>query len=304
MCKTLFPLQKILAICALQQRFAIALTVVGTYGSLPLPSLATPIPAQSALWLDSKATPAEPTKPSLQLAQTPGQLANRSADNPFTNPPLLKDLGAPAPGKRVGGASRGRACPKASKSLTALVPIIPATSSESVLGLTFADHPTIWFYVPYSLTPAHPVEFILQDDKGTEVYKTLLSESGSGPGVVGFKLPDTVPPLEVNKRYKWFFTIYCDANERSDSRAVEGWVQRVAPDPSLQRELGQATPEQKAPLYMQKGVWYEAVTDLAELRRQKPNDATLKQKWDELMHLVDLDAIALEPITSMLTPKK
>jgi hypothetical protein len=288
---------------------AMSLTVVSVYGSLPLSSFATPIPDQSALSPISTAKSAVATHPSfigLKLAQTPRQLVSRSAANPFKTPPLLKERGAPAPGKRAGGGSRG-VCPVASKSLTALVPIIPSsptTGGDSVLGLTVAAHPTLWFYFPYALTSTRPVEFILKDAQDNLIYQTQLSESGATPGVVGFKLPNTVPALEVNKRYKWYFTIYCDAQERSDFRSVEGWVQRVALNPSLQRELEQTKPQQKFLRYSEVGVWYEAVTALAELRRQNPQDAALKEEWDKLMQLIDLNAIAPEPITSMLTPKE
>ena len=282
------------------------LTVVGVYSHLPLPTQATAAPTPSALSVVSKAPSAVATQPSFlrfQLVQTPGQLASRSATTPFKTTPLLKDRGAPAPGKRVGRASRG-SCPRTSKNLTALVPIIPTVPTDSVLGLTFAEHPTLWFYVPYSLTATRPVEFVLFDNQGKELYRTLLSESGTAPGVMGFQIPETVPPLAVNKRYKWYLTVFCDANERSDFRSVEGWVQRVALDPKLQSKLEQATPQQKALLYTQAGVWHEAVTTLAQLHRQNPNNANLQQQWQELMQLIDLGAIAPEPITSMLTPKQ
>lgn len=288
----------------LQKTLAIALTVVGAYGSLPLPSLAAQI--QSELSTASTTILERANQLSflsLQVAQARTQQATRRAANPFKTLPLLKDRGAPAPGKRIGGASRG-VCPKASKSLTALVPEIPTTPTDSVFALTFADHPTFWFYFPFPSSPARSVEFMLQDDKGNEVYKTSLSESGTTPGVVGFKLPDTVRSLEVNKRYKWYFTIYCDSTEPSDMRFVSGWVQRVPLDPSLQRQLEQGTTQQKVLLYTEVGVWHEAVTALAELRRQNPKQTNLKKEWDKLLQAADLDAIAQEPITSMLTPKK
>jgi hypothetical protein len=290
----------------LQKTLAIALTVVGAYGSFPLPSQATPLQVQSALSTDSTTTSGQATKPSflrLQVAQAEKQQASRRRDSTFNNPKRLQDRGAPAPGKRVGGASRGK-CPRTSQFLTALVPVIPNTPTDSVLGLTFTNRPTFWFYFPFSLSSTRPVVFALKDDKENIIYQTELSGPGTTPGVVGFKLPDNVQPLEVNNRYKWHFTIYCDRDELSDFRSVEGWVERVALDRAFQQELARATPQQKALLYAREGIWHEAVTALAEQRRQKPNDAALKQEWDKLMQGVDLEAIASEPITSMLTPKK
>jgi hypothetical protein len=190
-------------------------------------------------------------------------------------------------------------------------PVLASTPTGSVLGLTVVSHPTFWFYVPYAITSERPVEFTLRDDRDNIIYQTLLSESAITPGVVGLKLPDTVTPLVVNKRYNWFLTMACTRPSSTSSEQeeptkifVSGWVERVTPDPSLQRELDKATPQQKALLYAKGGIWHEAVTTLAELRRQKPNNVTLKEEWAKLLRSINLEAIAPEPITSMLTPKK
>ena len=327
--KKLSQRQKTLASRVADAPWAIALTVVGAYSGLPLPSVATPAQDLSALSTFSTATSAAPTPHSslrLQLAQTQKQEAERGAPasrqggaSRAQNPP--KDRGAPAPGQRTGGASRGT-CPSTSKRLTALVPIISATPDHSenpilaatpagsVLGLTVVSHPTFWVYLPYALTPEHAVEFILQDDQGNVIYQTPLSSSATTPGVAGFKLPDSVPPLQVNKRYNWFLSIACDRkpeatpNELDEPTkiVVSAWVERIALDPSLQRQLDQATPAQKALVYHKAGIWHEALTTLAELRRQQPNDATLKKEWEQLLRSINLEAIAPEPITGELLP--
>ena len=218
-----------------------------------------------------------------------------------------------APGSRTGERSRSRGgCPRVTTPLTALMPVTKATSSgqststtttttESVYGLTVAERPTFWFYVPYPLTSSRPVEFVLQDENGNDVYQTQFTESGTVPGVVGLQLPPTVDPLEVGKRYRWFFLIYCNPEEPT---FVEGWVERVELNPTLKNQLDQATtPQQKATVYAEAGVWFEAVTTLAELRRQKPNDQALNAQWLELLQSVDLEAIATEPVTSVLNPE-
>ena len=218
-----------------------------------------------------------------------------------------------APGSRTGEASRSRGvCPRVTTPLTALMPVTQGTSgrqsasttpttSESVYGLTLAERPTFWFYVPYPLTSSRLLEFVLQDEKGNDVYQTQFTASGTEPGVVGLQLPPTVDPLEVGKRYRWFFLIYCNPEQPT---FVEGWVERVELNPTLKNQLDQATtPQQKAALYAEAGVWFEALTTLAELRRQKPNDQALNAQWLELLQSVDLEAIATEPVTSVLNPE-
>ncbi len=334
----------------LQKTLAITLTVVGAYGNLPLPGQAiranaesalsvasTPAPApeaSSSLLLPSQSVAQSPLTPGsglveqlnplfkLQVAQAQRPRANRlviprprpNGSRQVQKPPSPPPVGAPADGQRVGGASRGN-CPRVSKPLTALVPIIPATGNKSqhpslarvpagsVLGLTVVERPTFWVYYPYSLTSSHSVEFVLQDAQGNEVYQTLLSDSGTTPGVVGFQLPSTVPALDVNKRYRWFFSVYCESDD-STPTYVSGWVERVPLEASLKRQIEQASPQQRVTLYNQAGIWQETVTALAELRRQKPNDARLNDEWVKLMQSIDLASIAPEPVTSMLTPKR
>lgn len=221
-------------------------------------------------------------------------------------PPDLPDNGAPD--QREGAASRGP-CPRVDRRLTALMPLVSNTSSGSqdsptssinsklVLSKTATSHPSFWFYLPYTLTPTRSAEFLLQDETGKDIYQSAITGSGNQPGVVGFELPSTAPALLVGKRYHWFFTVSCG---QEASVHVEGWVERVALDSSLQSQLKQATPQEKIALYRQADFWQEAITTLAQLRRQKPDDATLKTEWTNLLQSVGLEAIAPEPITTML----
>ena len=240
----------------------------------------------------------------------------------FTAPP---NRGAPAPGQRQGAGSRGP-CPDVAKPLTALVPIIQGTSNESntptpeittsdsVLGLTVAEHPTFWFYVPYSLNSPPSVlsvEFVLQDEKSKEVYKRVLTTSENSPGVFNFELPSTAPALEVGRRYYWNLTISCDnglSQENSwdygNKAYVDGWVERVELNPSLKTQLEQATPLETVALYAKAGIWHEAVTSLGKLRRENPQKAALMADWNELLKSVDLEAIAQEPIQSEFSPQE
>lgn len=226
-------------------------------------------------------------------------------------PPPLPDRGTPS-GRQRGGASRGQ-CPVVSKPLTALVPATqktlgrrqggsPAlTTLESVWGLTVAEYPTLWFYVPYSLTPKLPIEFVLQDDLGNNIYQTSFTASAKPPGIVKLRLPSTVAPLEIGKMYHWYFSIYCDSD---NPVFVEGWIQRVALNPALMNRLQKATPRELMVLYAANGIWHDALTTLAELRSANPQDATLIADWVSLLHPVGLEAVAPEPMSQCCTPKK
>lgn len=221
----------------------------------------------------------------------------------FTFP--LRDRGIPT-GRPRGGASRGQCPPivNEDKPLTALVPTTQKTLQGQVIWeswdeLTVAESPTLWFYVPYSLNPQLPIEFVLQDEVGNDVYKTFFRVSELPLGIVKFRLPAMAAPLEVDKRYHWYFSIDCDL---ALSPLVEGWVKRVAINSSLMSQLQKATPQERAALYAANGIWHDALTTLAEPRQTNPRDTTLTANWVSLLQSVGLEAVAREPISQCCTP--
>jgi len=244
--------------------------------------------------------------PALPLAQNPPPPPDRGspsqqrpgAGSYFKPPTLPPDFwGA---GQREGAASRGQY-----KLLTALVPVIEDTSDEGnqefVFGLTAAERPTFWFYVPEPLTPTRSFEFVLEDKQGNQIYKTSFMRSGDFSGVIGIELPPTVEPLEVGKMYHWEFKVYLNRNLPI---AVDGIVQRVALEPALETQLEQATAQEKPDIYAENGIWFNALTSLAELRCQNPEDPQLLSKWTQLLQDVDLEALAQEPIIQCPDPIK
>lgn len=187
------------------------------------------------------------------------------------------------PGRRAGGGSRGD-CPSTDSPLTALMPV-------TNWGKTVAERPTFWFYVPYSPQQASSGEFVLQDEKYNDVYRTPLTLPGT-PGFVSLSIPPTEAPLEINKWYRWYFKLYCGPQKSPDPVFVEGWVQRVAVTPALESQLETATLP-KYIVYANNLIWYDA---LAELRLTKPPNATLNDDWVKLLRGVDLEGLGREPI--------
>lgn len=221
--------------------------------------------------------------------------------------PKLPDTGAP--GGRQGAGSRGSSTP-----LTALVPEVKQTLGKGpgenlavthVWGLTVAEYPTFWFYVPDLGTSIGSIEFVLQDQAGNEVYQTPVTLP-ERPGVVSLRLPSTTAPLEVGKMYHWYFKIYDNPQNPSDPIApvfVEGWVQRVILSPTFESQLAAATPQQRSALYAANGIWYDTLTSLAELRLTNPGDAALTADWTDLLQSVGLNEIAAKPIVQCCAPE-
>ncbi|ARV57808.1 hypothetical protein BZZ01_03425 [Nostocales cyanobacterium HT-58-2] len=194
-----------------------------------------------------------------------------------------------APKNRSGGASRGGNCSLEQKSLKALLP-------ASKLGLTVAEYPTFFVYVPQSSTQL--AEFELREENNNKiVYKKRLMVPATA-GIVNFSLSDnkTLLPLKIGKNYHWFFSIICDPQDRSEDLFIEGWIQRIEPSPTLVRQLHEAAPRDRPRIYAAAGIWHETLATLMDLRSSYPNDLTLVVEWAELLESVGLSKIAKEPL--------
>ncbi|MEW6493441.1 MAG: DUF928 domain-containing protein [Cyanobacteriota bacterium] len=191
--------------------------------------------------------------------------------------PPVPDNGTPN-GQRTPGGTRpelSAACKQTDKPLTALVP-------ENGKGLTTAEHPVFWFYIPYASGDIHSIEFSLHDRKETTtVYRTSLQLSKT-PGVVGISLPPSPEhSLKVNESYHWRLIVNCDRKETAENiLELDGWVTRVQQSPNL---------------------WYNELTHLAKRYLLEPQNPEVKKAWTEALRSVGLEELAQEPLLSALT---
>ncbi|WP_317112687.1 DUF928 domain-containing protein [Chroococcidiopsis sp. SAG 2025] len=215
----------------------------------------------------------------------------------FAAPPPPPDIGEP--GQRSEAGSRGcenvaRQLPTdpQKQQLTAIVPMY--SDSALVLGTTIDAAPTFWFYASY-VAPA-PAKFVLRDKDGELVYQTdvVLPQT---PGIISLSLPKTAPPLLVGQQYRWFLKIYC--REHEPPAFVDGWIQINALDPALKSQLEKAMPRDRVALYAANGLWFDALSAAAQLRRRNSKDPA----WAELLQVVGLNELATEPIVDCCTPR-
>jgi hypothetical protein len=236
---------------------------------------------------------------------TAGQPLVQSASSKSTKvqyiPPTPPDRGAP--GNR-GGAGGSRTVPCAAESqqvpLTALMPVYPLPRTESatfaatqVWAVTQAERPAAWFYVPYTRSTA-TAEFVIQDEADNDIYRAPVGLPNT-PGIVSVRVPNQAPALEVGKLYHWFFKVQTKCGSTTIPY-VEGWMQRVKLAPAIAQQIQQAPPLQRAALYAENGIWFDALTTLAELRQSLPQDQTLAENWISLLRSADLEAMATAPL--------
>ena len=198
-------------------------------------------------------------------------------------PPPIPDT---PKGNRTPGGSRGD-CKQANKQtdklLTALVP------QKSTQGLTTAEHPVFWFYIPDTAEGIHSIEFSLHDqDEKTTLYRTSLQLSKT-PGVIGIPLPPSPEhSLKLNESYHWRLIVNCDQKETSENvLELDGWVTRVQQSPNFQGVI-----------------WYDELTNRAKRYLLEPQNPEVKKAWAELLKSVDLEGLAQAPVVSSVSNSK
>ncbi|WP_199295853.1 DUF928 domain-containing protein [Trichocoleus sp. FACHB-591] len=210
---------------------------------------------------------------------------------------LFKPSGTGNPPPTRGAGSRNdRACLQDSSEnlsdlsarpqpLTALVP-------GNQVGLTWAERPTFWVYLPE--TSARQMVLSVKGESTGQHSQRFLPITGEA-GIVGIQFDQNAAPLKVGKSYQWAVVLVCGDRPSPNDPFVTAWIQRVAP---AQASNNQQSAVERAAWYGEKGAWYDALTVLAEVWRSQPNDSTLAKIWADFLAQpsVGLGAIANEPV--------
>ncbi|MBR8836069.1 MAG: DUF928 domain-containing protein [Stigonema ocellatum SAG 48.90 = DSM 106950] len=235
---------------------------------------------------------------SLATPQVEAQVSQPVTHSVANTQNLLAELNFPnngtPSGRRKGGGSRD-GCPSLSKSITALVPG-EETNNTSFLASTVAEYPTIWIYVPELPTNLNSGEFLFQDEQGNNIWRTAIALPRKA-GAIGISLPPHPQfALKINKKYQWYFKVYCGAAQKtSDYFYVNASLQRVALTPDMENRLKTAKVREYV-VYTNNHIWYDAVTNLADMRRVDPASHVLVEDWTKLLKAVGLAEFAQEPI--------
>lgn len=217
-----------------------------------------------------------------------GKPITQSGGPRFSQP--IEDNLSPGLGSPSQPTTRGGCTIKDQKNKE-LIPLLP----KNKIGRTVSEYPEFFLYLPK--TEAKVAEFVLQDDKGKQIYQTTLNINNSS-GVIGISIPTNknVSPLQIGKNYSWSIALICDDKDRSADVFQRGIVRRVEVSADIRSQLQKAEPRLKAVIYAQTGIWQDALSTLIAARRANPNDADLAADWKILLDSVNLGKIAAEPI--------
>ena len=176
--------------------------------------------------------------------------------------------------------------------------------------LTVSEHPTFWVYVPYGSDKVSYGEFSLQSGEH-DVYRTTFQLPAT-PGIVSVTVPPTTKGLETGKTYRWYFEISCTPVAEFEESVTQfapasltGLVRRIPQSPELEAELNQAeNPLERVAAYAKHDIWYDMMTEFAQLRLEYPQNSTLESIWLDLLgdNRIGLKAIEQEPLVGSVIP--
>ena len=167
-------------------------------------------------------------------------------------------------------------------------------------GITVAEYPTFLAYLPQ--TSAQQVFLTLEDEDDNYVYHTTFPIPEQS-GIASFTIPDMAPMLEPEKYYKVSLAMVCGTTLDPNDPVVEGWIKRVELDDTLTASQTQATFLDRGASYARNGIWFDAVTTIAELRRSQPNNSDAMAAWEELLQSVGLELIQNVSLLDSLPPE-
>lgn len=201
------------------------------------------------------------------------------------------------PQKTSGGASRDSGvCPQDhSHSNPYLLPVIPAQAQ----ALTISEHPTLLAYVPE--TSANQIYFsIINANNGDHLYHRYIPVSDAG--IINVTIPDDTPGLELHQSYQWSMSLICESSLAPDSPLVEGSIERIKLDSSLNVSLASLSPLEQVSVLGEQGIWYDAIANLAQIRQQFPNNPEIQEAWQSFLNGEGLESIVSQPFMTLSPP--
>ncbi|WNC53612.1 MULTISPECIES: DUF928 domain-containing protein [unclassified Thermosynechococcus] len=184
------------------------------------------------------------------------------------------------PGQRIAGATRFGECTQGS--LTKIVALVP----DNNLGMTAAANPSLFFFVPQST--AKSAELMLLSEAGDLLLTQQVPLNGKA-GILPVTVDASKAKLQPGQKYQWIFSLTCKSNEPDANPFVTGWIERAELDSNLAQVITTMPPADRLPLLATSQLWNDTLATLVELQQSNPNDAAIKQQWQDVLKSAGID---------------
>jgi hypothetical protein len=216
------------------------------------------------------------------MAQTNAAPADVAAA-PVAKHPILfhppSDVSEGVQTNRVGGGSRGIG--DGNITLEVLVP--------NQVALTTQASPSLYWY--QSAEAKTKCEITVTEPKKPKPLLALKTGDSTPAGIHAIRLSKFNVTLKPNVVYKWSVAVVLDSNSRSGDIIAQGTIKRIEPSADLAGKLGGASDADKAAIFAENGIWYDALQAVSDQIDKNPQDASLKQQRADLLKQVGMDDV-------------
>jgi len=237
------------------------------------------------------------------------------------NPDLIRfnnsDLPDPPSGgsEPTGRGSGGRRGCNNNRLTDALTPLVPLTSTAQHAvrwGLTTEAHPTIWLQTGEGFPQGALITLTMRDRNRQALYRVRFPVPKQQAGIVRFAVPPSVPPLQPNQPYTWQLSVFCNSGDSSLAGAsfdtpfhLMGYIQRTTVSEAVIQTLKQAkTPLERAVIFAEYGIWYDALTLLGnQIQNDSAVAPTVVQAWSALLQQGQLNPPSKVEVLPCCTPQ-
>jgi len=182
-----------------------------------------------------------------------------------------------APRTRTGGGTR-----------TDGAPVEVAVLVPEDTGLTIAEQPTLYWRLSHDTSARF--EFVLSDDRQVApLWRENVTDTFRA-GIHALPVSAMKLTLAPGVSYRWFVALVRNPDQRSNDVVSSGTLERVAPAPGLDEQIGRASPEERASIFAAHGLWYDALDALSKTIEAHPDDADLQAQRAALLRQVGLIA--------------
>ncbi len=197
--------------------------------------------------------------------------------------------GAPAPGLKRGGGTRG---------MNKSVPVISVLAPDHV-GLTLLEQPVLFWFAPTKQNLSYEFTLIAETAESPAVEVKLPQPSQ--PGIQQIKLSDYNVKLSQGERYQWSVSVIMDPEEPSANIVAKGVIERIDRN-KLEQPLPNGLSKADAPKrYAEAGLWYDAVMAFSDQIQSDPGNVDLRQQRASLLEQGGLGEVAMSML-NMRTP--
>ena len=196
--------------------------------------------------------------------------------------PTSDDSGGVAP-IQVGGGSRGG-------TEADVVPISVLVPDH--LALTTQAQPSLYWYQPSETK--HFCEITVSEPKHPKPLVELKTSDTTPPGIHAIRLSKFNVELKPDVVYQWSVALVLDPENRSQDIIARGVIKRIIPAPDLASKLAAASEADKAVIYAQNSIWYDALQSISDQIAQNPKDQGLRDERADLLSQVGLKGKEME----------